>query len=59
MSKIAKDKKKNTREKALERIRVGVMVSKESMKVCHVVEEMNAIEARLFNIFRKAQFVQK
>ena len=44
---------------ALERIKIGVMVSKEGMKVRHVVEEMDAVEARLFNIFRMAQYVQK
>jgi hypothetical protein len=35
------------------------MVSKEGMKVRHVVEEMDAVEARLFNIFRMAHYVQK
>jgi hypothetical protein len=35
------------------------MVSKETRKVRHVVEEMDAVEARLFNIFRMAQYVQK
>lgn len=44
---------------ALERIKVGVMVSKENMKVHHVVEEMDAVEAWLFDIFRMGQFVQK
>ena len=44
---------------ALERIKIGVMVSKEGMKVRHVVEEMDAVEARLFNISRMAQYVQK
>jgi hypothetical protein len=44
---------------ALERIKIGVMVSKEGMRVRHVVEEMDAVEARLFNIFRMAQYVQK
>jgi transposase len=43
---------------ALERIRIGVMVSKETRKVRHVVEEMDAGEARLFNRFRMDRWVQ-
>lgn len=42
---------------ALERIRIGVMVSKENREVRHVVEEMDAIEARLFNIFGMHQYL--
>jgi len=44
---------------ALERIRIGVMLSKKAMKVRHVVEELDAVEARLFNIFRMVRSVQK
>jgi hypothetical protein len=43
---------------ALERIRIGVMVSKESRKVGHVVEEMDAGEGRLFNRFRMDRWVR-
>jgi len=33
------------------------MVSKENKKVRHAVEEMDAIEARLFNIFEIHQYL--
>jgi len=42
---------------ALERIRIGVMVSKNNMKVRHVVEEMDAIEAKLFSAFSMDQYL--
>ena len=42
---------------ALERIRIGVMVSKDNMKVRHVVEEMDAVEARLFSVFSMDQYL--
>jgi hypothetical protein len=35
------------------------MVSKETRKVRHVVEEMDAVEARLFDRFRMDRWVQK
>jgi len=43
----------------LERIRVGAIVSKENMKVKHIVEEMDAVEARLFSAFKMDRFIQK
>ena len=42
---------------ALERIRIGVMVSKNNMKVHHVVEGMDAIEAKLFSTFSMDQYL--
>ncbi len=42
---------------ALERIRISTMVSKDNLKVRHVVEEMDAIEARLFNVFSMDQYL--
>jgi len=44
---------------ALEDIRVGVLVAKDTLKVRHVVEEMDAVEARLFNCLKMARFVHK
>jgi transposase len=43
---------------ALERIRIGVMVSKETRKEGHVVEERDAGEGRLFNRFRMDRWVR-
>jgi len=34
-------------------------VSKENMKVKHIVEEMDAVEARLFSAFKMDRFIQK
>jgi transposase len=45
--------------RSLEKIRIGVLVNKKNMRVRHVVEEMDAVEARLFNRFRMDRWVQK
>lgn len=42
---------------AVERIRIGVIFSKDNTKVHHVVEEMDAIEARLFSVFSLGHYL--